>query len=118
MHLPDLDLLDRTHLGLAADLSQTLLHALPRVAHQQHETLHDGESEAEEEHGQGDDGAEQAVEPDVERDGEERQDEHDAGAGEGEEVGRVAEHGRQGGDVGEAHGVGDARVVLQPDGRH
>lgn len=91
MHLPEPSFLDATNQRLVRDLPHDVADALSGVRHEQHEALRDGEADAENEHGEGDNGAEEAVEPEEERDGKEGQKEHDCAAGEGQEMGGVGE---------------------------
>lgn len=91
------------------------------VAHQQHQALRDGESGAQDEHAGCDGGANQAVEPDEVGDADEREEEHQEGEAEREEVEGVGEDAGAGEDAGEvweghAHNAADAPVVAQAVG--
>lgn len=116
MHLPELRLLDARHGRIGFDVADDGADALARVGHQEHEAEGVDEAAAEDAHGEGDGAGQEAVEPGVHLDGEEGEQEEDEGAGDREEVGRVAEDGGEGFDVGEAHHFADAGVVLQAEG--
>ena len=67
MHLPEARFFDVEDHGLFADFVHDFADAFAGIGHQEHEALGYCEAHAEDEHGDGNDGTEEAVEPEVER---------------------------------------------------
>ncbi len=78
MNLPEPGFLHRTDTRLRLDLGHDLRDAGAGVRHQEHQPLNHSQPDTEEEHRKGNNRRQQAIEPEIEIDREQRQDEHDA----------------------------------------
>ena len=117
MHLPELGFVDGAHGRVGLDVRNDGVDVPPialatDIRHEQDAAESGAERDAKAEHRDGERRGQSTVEMDAGGGWEEGEDEHGAGAREREQVGRVAEDGRQGGDVGYAQGFADAGVVL------
>lgn len=88
MDLPEAGFVDGRHGRVGCDVGDDLIEAAAgtRVAHEEHEPERLDEPDPEDAHRHGDGAGEDPIEPDVELDGEEGEEQQQGGAGEGEEV--------------------------------
>ena len=114
MHLPELGLLDGRHRRVGLDVADDVVDAGAGVGHQQHEAEGVDEARAQDAHAEGDGARQRAIQPGVHLHGEQRQEQQQGGARDGQKVRRVAQDGGESFDVREAHHLADPRVVLQP----
>lgn len=121
MDLPELGIIHTSDVGVSLNLTDDVRDAvvptMTPIGHEKHVAQGDGQAHAESEHGEGDDGADEPVQPCVQRDGEHGKEGDEGGEEESEEVERIGEDAGKVAEVGNLHDLGDSSVVLKSVGR-